>query len=226
MSRRLVLRGLIGICLLLAAGGAWADYKQDYQDGVAAAEKGNWAEVRRLMNAALAAESKPAARMRTYGTNFIPYTPHYYLGLANARLGDCAAALQAFDNPASRSIVAGIPAQAGELASQRARCEQQMLAQNKPAEPPPTRVEPTPPVQPPVTEPKPVVVAQDPPATDARPTPPAPTTVEVRAAGRHRRCDWTDEGSRCAARPAPEDRRQPGSRAQRRRCATAGHGGG
>jgi hypothetical protein len=179
MSRRLVLRGLIGICLLLAAGGAWADYKQDYQDGVAAAEKGNWAEVRRLMNAALAAESKPAARMRTYGTNFIPYTPHYYLGLANARLGDCAAALQAFDNPASRSIVAGIPAQAGELASQRARCEQQMLAQNKPAEPPPTRVEPTPPVQPPVTEPKPVVVAQDPPATDARPTPPAPTTVAL-----------------------------------------------
>jgi hypothetical protein len=182
MSRRLLQRILVGLGLWLAAGGAWADYKTDYQDGIEAAEKGNWAEVRRLMNAALAKESKPVARMRTYGTNFIPYVPHYWLGLANARLGDCAAALQAFDNPGSRSIVAGIPAQAGEMASQRSRCEQQMLAQqNKPVEPPLPAVE-TPPVQPPVTEPKPVVVAQNPPATETRPTtttPPAPAAVAL-----------------------------------------------
>jgi hypothetical protein len=50
-----------------------------------------------------------------------------------------------------------------------------MLAQNKPAEPAPTKVEPTQPAQPPVTETKPVVVVQNPPATDTRPPTPAPS---------------------------------------------------
>lgn len=176
MSRRALTRVLVGLGLLLAVTGAWADYRKDYQDGIAAAEKGNWTEVRRLMSAALAEESKPNPRMRTYGTNFIPYVPHYWLGLANARLGDCAAALQAFDNPDSRAIVARIPAQAGEMASQRGRCEQQMLAQAKPVETPTT----TPVQPPPVTTPDPVV-AQNPPAADTRPPLPAPTTPAVTA---------------------------------------------
>jgi hypothetical protein len=180
MSRHFRHRLLLGICLLLAAGGAWADYKKDYQDGIQAAEKGNWAEARRLMNAALAAEAKPSPRMRTYGTNFIPYVPHYWLGLANARLGDCAAALQAFDNPGSRGIVADIPAQASEMASQRSRCEQQMLAQTKPVEPAPGPVS-TPVQTPPVTPPKPVVLADSPASGETRPPVVSPTAPTVAA---------------------------------------------
>ena len=47
MSARI--RTLLAALALLLPLAALADYKKDYQDGVAAAEKGNWAEVRRLM---------------------------------------------------------------------------------------------------------------------------------------------------------------------------------
>ena len=131
-------RWLLGLLLAVLSGVACADFKKDYQDGVDAAKRGEWAEVRRLMGAALAEESTPSKRMRTYGTNFIPYVPHYYLGLANARLGDCAAAVSAFKTPASESVVAGLPL-ATEQRATLAKCEQQMLAANtvKPADPPP-----------------------------------------------------------------------------------------
>ena len=100
MSARLVLLALLTATLMALPASGRADYKTDYQDGIEAAEKGDWAEVQRRMRAALAENAKPSNRMRTYGTNFIPYVPHYYLGLANARLGDCTAAIDAFSNPA------------------------------------------------------------------------------------------------------------------------------
>lgn len=182
MSARL----LLGLLLLLLSGAVQADYKTDYQDGVEAAEKKNWAEVRRLMRAALAQEATPNKRMRTYGTNFIAYVPHYYLGLANAELGDCAAALSAFKTPASDSIVSSLPLATQQRAAV-GKCEQQMLAANtakptvpdKPIDTKPTDATGTaansiadtrPPVAPPVTPPvKPV-------------TPPSPALPSARLA--------------------------------------------
>ncbi|MBK8066096.1 MAG: hypothetical protein IPK27_00255 [Rhodanobacteraceae bacterium] len=128
-------RLLLVVLALLLPLVALADYKKDYQDGVAAAEKGNWAEVRRLMQAAIAENPTPVPRMRTYGTNFIPYVPHYYLGLANARLDDCNAAVGAFKTAASARVVAGLPALASEQSTQLKGCEQRLLAA---ANPPPT----------------------------------------------------------------------------------------
>lgn len=181
MSRLRVHRVLIGIALMLMAGGAWADFKKNYLDGVDAAKKGQWAEVRRLMTAAIAERPEPG-RVRFYGSIPEPYVPHYYLGLANANLGDCPAAVSAFKNSASGALVATLSREKAEQARLQSNCEQQMLAQQaKPVEPPPTVVEP-PPVTPPVAEPKPVVVAQNPPATDTRPpttTPTAPTAVAL-----------------------------------------------
>ncbi len=134
MSARL----LLAVVLLLVTGVARADYKQDYLNGVDAAKQGDWAEVRRLMRAAIAQEGAPAAKKRLYGNIMSPYVPHYYLGLANARLGDCAGALSAFKAPGSESVVAGL----GDLATQQRaaiiKCDQQALAANtdKPAVPP------------------------------------------------------------------------------------------
>ncbi len=182
MSRLRAHRILLGIGLMLLAGGAWADFKKSYLDGREAAEKGRWAEARRLMTEAIAERPDAAAKVFLYGRIPDPYVPHYYLGLANANLGDCPAAVAAFRNAGSSAVVAALPRELAEQRRQQARCEQQMLAQNKPVEPPPAKVEPTPPVQPPVTEPKPVVVAQNPPVPETRPTtttPPAPTAVAL-----------------------------------------------
>jgi hypothetical protein len=175
MSRLRAHQMLLGIGLMVLAGGAWADFKKSYLDGREAAEKGRWAEARRLMTEAIAERPDAAAKVILYGRIPDPYVPHFYLGLANANLGDCSAAVAAFKNAGSSAVVAALPKELAEQRRQQARCEQQLLAQNQPVEPPPAKVEP----QPPVTEPKPVVVAQNPPATETRPTPPAPTTVAL-----------------------------------------------
>ncbi len=182
MSRQRFHRAALGILLMLVASVAVADYKKNYLDGVDAAKKGQWVEVRRLMTAAIA-ERPDAGRVRFYGSIPEPYVPHYYLGLANANLGDCPSALSAFKNPGSSALVAGLAKEAAELGRARARCEQQMLAQqSKPPEPPTATTEPVAVTTPPTTEPKPVIVAQNPPASDTRPpatTPTAPTAVAL-----------------------------------------------
>lgn len=145
------------------AGSALADYRTDYLNGRDAAKKGDWARTRELMQSALRQDGNPRARARLYGNIPEPYVPHYYLGLANARLGDCQAAVNAFENAAGKAVVAGLdelaPVQAKELAACR-----QTLAQQGEQKPPVVAVQDPPPVQdkPPV-------------ATGDRPPPPPPT---------------------------------------------------
>ncbi len=174
MSARPSPLALLSMALLLLSGSALADYRSDYQDGIEAAEKGNWAEVQRRMRAALAENAKPSNRMRTYGTNFIPYVPHYYLGLANARLGDCAAAIDAFSNAASRGVVAGLSSEAAIQAREEARCTQMLAqAQSKPEPPPVSPVE---------SKPPPVVVASKDPVVTSKPPPTTPAGPKVLSA--------------------------------------------
>jgi hypothetical protein len=173
MSARPSLLALLSMALLLLSGSALADYKSEYQDGIEAAEKGNWTEVQRRMRAALAENAKPSNRMRTYGTNFIPYVPHYYLGLANARLGDCAAAIDAFSNAASRGVVAALSSEAATQAREEARCTQMLAqAQSKPEPPPVSTGESKPPV----------VVASKDPVVSSKPPPTTPTGPKVLSA--------------------------------------------
>jgi hypothetical protein len=82
---------LVGLILL--ASPARADYKDSYRRGVELAEKGNWAEVARHMQAALAEQPREGEQVKLYGMRFEPYLPHYYLGLALANTGDCEGAL-------------------------------------------------------------------------------------------------------------------------------------
>lgn len=170
MSARI--RTLLAALALLLPLAALADYKKDYQDGVAAAEKGNWAEVRRLMQAAIRENPTPLPRMRTYGTNFIPYVPHYYLGLANARLDDCNAAVGAFRTAESARVVAGLPQLASEQSAQIKGCEQRLLAA---ANPPPASQPTGTPAQPTTQPSKPPVASPTAPAqptvAETRPTP-------------------------------------------------------
>jgi hypothetical protein len=149
----------------LSGGPAHADVKADYQDGVAAAKKGDWAKVQRLMQASIAAEAAPNPRMRVYGTTFIPYVPKHYLGLAEAHLDDCAAALQAFKDPATQSIVDKLPERASEQSREATRCQAVLLAAAKP----PPQPEPT------VAITEPVVDSR----TGGQTAPPTPTPTVV-----------------------------------------------
>ncbi|MCE7931155.1 MAG: hypothetical protein DYH17_07250, partial [Xanthomonadales bacterium PRO6] len=133
MKRALSL--LTALLALAYAAAALADYRNDYLNGRDAAKKGDWEKARTLMQSALRERADPVARARLYGTIPEPYVPHYYLGLANARLGDCRAAVDAFENDASKAVIAGLkelaPVQARELAS----CRQSLLAQQPDAPP-------------------------------------------------------------------------------------------
>lgn len=175
MSRRSAIRATLGVLLLLCVGTVWADYKSDYQDGIEAFEKGNWAEARRLMAAAVAANPTPAPRMRTYGTNFIPYVPYYYLGLASAQLGDCAGAVKAFKDSGSRNIVQAQAALAKAMAQQETRC-QGLLAQVDAPKPPLTDTKPPVATTPAVSDGKPVVADTRPTTTVQPPVTTVPTT--------------------------------------------------
>jgi len=170
-------RPMLSLAILLGmlyCQASWANYKDDYQDGVKAAERGDWATAKRIMQSVLQENSKPSRRLRTYGVNFIQYVPHYYLGMAEMNLGDCQAALQALNNAASQAVVKRLSDLASRQNSAIQQCDDKLrLAQNDPP-PQPIVVPPKPvvlepePVQPP---PRPVVAA--PPAPTPKPTPTA-----------------------------------------------------
>ncbi len=170
------------VSLLLAAGPARADYKQDYARGTKAAESQDWSEVEARMREALKGSTQPLARTRLYGQVFMPYVPHYYLGLAAYRQGNCREALRWFDDPAAAGVIADNKEFRGIADEARQQCKAQ-LAQAKPA------AKPTPP---PVTAPaQPVAVAPvakppaqnvpkaTPPVSQPTPTPPAVTAANT-----------------------------------------------
>lgn len=169
IGRRLLL-SLATLLGLLICQASWADYKDDYQDGVKAAERGDWATTRRIMQSVLQENSKPARRLRTYGVNFINnYVPHYYLGMAEMNLGNCSAALQALNNAASKAVVN----RASDLSSRQnaaiKQCDDKLrLVDNTP---PPQPIQPPPePIQ---TPPTPVETPPKPVVTPPKPTPTA-----------------------------------------------------
>src|SRR5713226_1821849 len=84
MTRRI----LIGFfAALVGVGVATASWYDDYNAGIAAVRKGQWAVVIQKMTAAINANPKENDNARTYGNIFINYHPYYYRGLAYLRTG-------------------------------------------------------------------------------------------------------------------------------------------
>jgi tetratricopeptide (TPR) repeat protein len=77
----------MGLVLLLAATAASASWYDDYDAGVAAAKKGQWAVVIQEMTAAIKGNAKENDKAREYGTIFINYHPYYYRGIAYLNTG-------------------------------------------------------------------------------------------------------------------------------------------
>jgi len=75
------------LVVLVPTGAAMADWYDDYDAGIKAAQNGDWDTVIAKMNAAIAKESKENKRARTYGNIFIQYHPYYYRGYAYMQKG-------------------------------------------------------------------------------------------------------------------------------------------
>ena len=77
----------------LAQGRRWSD---PYERGRKAFDAGNYAEAVRLLEQAVAIESRQAERKQVEGVFFIPYFPHFYLGAAYLELKQYDKAQQSF----------------------------------------------------------------------------------------------------------------------------------
>jgi tetratricopeptide (TPR) repeat protein len=148
---------------LLAAGVALASWYDDYDAGLNAIRKGQWAVAVQRMSAAINANGTENDRARTYGNIFISYHPYYYRGVANLNLGRYEAAIHDFEQARG---VGEVDQGSIETLMQRARTKLD-ASQTPPPQPQPQPVVPTPQPRPPqpqpvVPTPQPVVPSIDP----------------------------------------------------------------
>jgi hypothetical protein len=112
----------LGVALLLVASAATADYKDDYRRGLEAQARKDWAEAARLMRAAIA--ERPQEEGLLSSGLLRRYTPHYHLGVALAELGDCRAAVEAFDSSERQGKIA--KEELRDLTVRREACRQRI----------------------------------------------------------------------------------------------------
>jgi tetratricopeptide (TPR) repeat protein len=89
---------------LLGAGGA-APWYEDYEAGITAVRKGEWAAVVQKMTAAIIAHDRESDFEHIYGTLSIRYHPHYYRGLAYLNTGKYDQAVSEFTKASGRGEV-------------------------------------------------------------------------------------------------------------------------
>jgi hypothetical protein len=127
-------RYLVAVLALGLVTRAHADFKDSYAHGLRAFEEGDYAKARTLMQQALEEHPEPAMRLRLYGQVYKPYLPQHYLGLAAFKMGDCAAALRAWNDPANRGVLPLVDEERAAEEQARPICEKQ-LATSKSATP-------------------------------------------------------------------------------------------
>ncbi len=120
--RRLALTWLVALGATFADI-AIADHKQSFREGIEAFDQKNWSNVVHSMQEAIAQNPQAGERVKLYGVRFQTYLPYYYLGLAQFHLGDCTAAIEAWNASEQQAAVAGKLLK--DLKAKRGECEQQ-----------------------------------------------------------------------------------------------------
>ncbi len=204
---------------LLVPGLAWADYVSDYREGVAAAERQQWAKADALMRKALAQEPNPQPRVRLYGQVFVPYVPQFYLGLSAFSRKDCTAAIALLEQADNARVMRGQRMEERQQMMLRS-CKAQLVNVAPPAAPPaagtprPTPIAAAPeavkpvtavPAKPPTAVPvaPPTAVVAAPPSTSAVAKPAAKPAVAfdgARAQAAQARLDRVDAALAAAGR--------------------------
>src|SRR5262250_4017096 len=113
----------LGILLLSAAALAKAaDYRDSYAKGIAAIERKDWQDAARALREAIGANPKEGGRVLLYGMRYSAYLPHYQLGLALSRLGDCDGALREWRESDNQAAIRSL-SEYKELQRSRTDCE-------------------------------------------------------------------------------------------------------
>lgn len=116
--------------LILLLGGfpaaVLADFKADYDDALKAIESEDWSTALSSLESAISDNGQSQERVRMYGMRFIPYLPHYYLGLARYRLGDCQGAIEAWDTAVNQGVIQSQD-EYSRLQQERRACEAQVV---------------------------------------------------------------------------------------------------
>lgn len=151
--------------MLLVASPAAADWLDDYEAGLKAAQNAQWEVVVQKMTSAIRSKPRENARERTTGTGFIAYHPYYYRGLAQLELGRLDAAIEDLKKATGQGTV-----KLGAPDSLIARAEMQLARQRQPEPAPTTTVaqQQPPPQTPPPTTTAPAQPAVDPNLAPAR----------------------------------------------------------
>ena len=145
--------------IFFAATAAFASWYDDYDAGVDAAKKGQWAVVIQKMNAAIAGHAKESDKERTYGAIFINYHPTYYRGVAYLQTGKYEQAISDFEKTSGPGEL-----DLGSLGDLMQRAKSKLAASSTP-EPAPAPVpvpQPVRPVPQPVLPPVPAGPTIDP----------------------------------------------------------------
>ncbi len=95
---------LLTLCLTLSTV-SHADFKRDYGRALKDIQNGDHQRAIDLLNQAILDNAQSAERVRIYGMRFEPYLPHYYLGTAYQAIGDCTAAVAAFDESLRLGVI-------------------------------------------------------------------------------------------------------------------------
>lgn len=121
-SRPGALLALLLILLATSAAPARAqDFLEAYRAGVDAIERQDWTAAETLMTEAASGRPEAAQRLARF-LYFKPYIPHYYLGLARLRQGDCAGALEAWEESERQGVVQAEADAWSVLTAERAEC--------------------------------------------------------------------------------------------------------
>jgi hypothetical protein len=172
-----------------------ADYRDSYRKAIQARNRGRWAEAVRFLREAVAEQPRETGeRINISGMDFTPYLPHYYLGLALARLGDCEAALDAWRTSEAQGTVRG-SSEGADLLKGRRECEKRVLVAGGDV----TRAAPAKTAAPPSTvEPKPPIASPTVVGTDAPAATPLAANVPLTKAEEPARVVTPPEGQRTA----------------------------
>jgi hypothetical protein len=113
------------VCLTASVS---ADYRDTFRKAIQARNRGRWADVVRYLREAIAEQPRETGeRINISGMDFVPYLPHYFLGLALFRGGDCSGALQAFAQSESDGTIRRT-SQFDDLLGMRKKCEARLAS--------------------------------------------------------------------------------------------------
>ncbi|MEO8381703.1 MAG: hypothetical protein ABI779_18725 [Acidobacteriota bacterium] len=85
---------------------ALADYEAQFRSGITAMDRRRWAEAAAAMRKAIAENPQESSRkVFIYGTRYVEYTPHFFLGVALSKSNNCRDAVTAMKASEQQGVI-------------------------------------------------------------------------------------------------------------------------